>query len=96
MERRADFSDIPNNIGRRPVPEACGSIAGMTSSPNWLQRYREGQRDQVWAELREAGGAVRQPGLMREAQLVCDEMARIPQPGPAARLTSESASATGR
>ena len=48
----------------------------MASSPNWLQRYREGQRDQVWAELRELGGAVRRPGLAQEAQLVCDEMAR--------------------
>ncbi len=48
----------------------------MASSPNWLQRYRAGQRDQVWAELSELGGAVRQPGLAQEAQLVCDEMAR--------------------
>ena len=48
----------------------------MTSSLNWLQRYREGQRDQVWAELRELGGAVRRPALAQEAQLVCDEMAR--------------------
>jgi hypothetical protein len=48
----------------------------MASSPNWLQRYRAGQRDQVWAELSELGGAVRRPGLAQEAQLVCDEMAR--------------------
>ena len=48
----------------------------MASSPNWLQRYRAGQRDQVWAELRELGGAVRRPGPAQEAQLVCDEMAR--------------------
>jgi hypothetical protein len=48
----------------------------MASSPNWLQRYPAGQRDQVWAELRELGGAVRRPGLAQEAQLVCDEMAR--------------------
>jgi hypothetical protein len=48
----------------------------MASSPNWLQRYREGQRDQVWAELRELGGTVRRPGLAQEAQLTCDEMAR--------------------
>ena len=48
----------------------------MTSSQNWLQRYREGQHDQVWTELRELGGAVRRPGLAQAAQLVCDEMAR--------------------
>jgi hypothetical protein len=48
----------------------------MASSPNWLQRYGEGHHDQVWAELRELGGAVRRPGLAQEAQLVCDEMAR--------------------
>ncbi len=54
----------------------CGIIARVTSSQNWLQRYREGQHDQVWAELRELGGAVRRPGLEQEAQLVCDEMAR--------------------
>jgi hypothetical protein len=48
----------------------------MASSPNWLRRYRAGQRDQVWAELRELGGAVRRPGPAQEAQLACDEMAR--------------------
>lgn len=54
----------------------CGSIVRVASSPNWLQRYRAGQRDQVWAELRELGGEVRLPGPAQEAQLVCDEMAR--------------------
>jgi hypothetical protein len=41
----------------------------MASSPNWLQRYREGQRDQVWAELRELGGSVRRPGFAQEATI---------------------------
>ncbi|SRR6266702_4636317 len=48
---------------------------GTVSPPNWLDRYRAGQRDRVWHELRQLGGAVREPGLMEEAQLVCDEMA---------------------
>jgi hypothetical protein len=51
-------------------------MPAVSGQRDWLQRYREGQRDQVWAELRELGGAVRQPGLAQEAQLVCDEMAR--------------------
>ena len=49
---------------------------GMVSSANWLDRYRAGQRHQVWHELRQLGAAVREPGLSEQAQLVCDEMAR--------------------
>lgn len=48
----------------------------MVPPPNWLDRYRAGQRDQVWHELRRLGGGVREPGLREEAMLVCDEMAR--------------------
>ena len=48
----------------------------MTTSPDWLRRYRDGYRDQVWQELRQLGGAVREQVLAEEAQLVCDEMAR--------------------
>lgn len=48
----------------------------MASPPNWLDRYRAGQRDRVWHELRQLGAAVREPGLREEAVLVCDEMAR--------------------
>ncbi len=44
-------------------------------SPDWLARYRAGQRDLVWHELRQVGSAIRKPGLVDEAQLVCDEMA---------------------
>lgn len=42
---------------------------------NWLARYRSGHREQVWHELRQLGAAVREPGNLAEAQLVCDEMA---------------------
>jgi hypothetical protein len=49
---------------------------GMVSPANWLDRYRAGQRDQVWHVLRQLGSAVREPGLSEQAQLVCDEMAR--------------------
>lgn len=48
----------------------------MTSAPNWLSRYHDGQRAQVWHELRQLGNRVRESGLFEEAQLVCDEMAR--------------------
>ncbi len=48
----------------------------MVSSANWLDRYRAGQRDRIWHELRQLGSVVREPGLFEEAQLVCDEMAR--------------------
>ena len=47
----------------------------MTSSPNWLSRYREGQRNEVWHEFRQLGSSIREPDLVEEAQLVCDEMA---------------------
>jgi len=43
---------------------------------NWLARYRDGQREQVWHELRQLGAAVREPEFRAEAQLVCNEMAR--------------------
>lgn len=46
------------------------------SSGSWLARYRAGQRKQVWHELHQLGSAVREPELMEEVQLVCDEMAR--------------------
>ncbi len=44
-------------------------------SPDWLSRYRDGQRALVWHELRQLGAAVREPGLIEETRLVCDEMA---------------------
>src|SRR5215510_9163469 len=40
---------------------------------DWLARYRAGQREQVWYELRQLGAGVREPEI--RAQLVCDEMA---------------------
>jgi hypothetical protein len=48
----------------------------MATNRDWLARYRAGHRMQVWHELRQLGGAVREPELRTEAQLVCDEMAR--------------------
>ncbi|MBT8225861.1 MAG: hypothetical protein HKP61_14330 [Dactylosporangium sp.] len=48
----------------------------MRSSPRWLSRYQDGQREQVWQELRQLGSAVRMSEWVEEAQLVCDEMAR--------------------
>jgi hypothetical protein len=53
----------------------CGRILDVESTGNWLDRYRRGQRDLVWHELRQLGSAVREPGRSEEAQLVCDEMA---------------------
>lgn len=47
----------------------------MTTSPRWLSRYRDGQRQQVWHEFRQLGAAIRDSDLADEAQLVCDEMA---------------------
>lgn len=45
-------------------------------SPRWVERYRGGEREQVWHELRQLGAAVRKGAVRDEAQLVCDEMAR--------------------
>jgi hypothetical protein len=44
-------------------------------TPDWLARYRAGRRAEVWHELRQLGGAVREVEFRAEAQLVCDEMA---------------------
>ena len=44
-------------------------------STNWLKRYRSGEREQVWWELRQLGAAVRAPEVVSEALAVCDEMA---------------------
>jgi hypothetical protein len=46
------------------------------ASQGWLDRYRSGEREQVWHELRQYGDRVRTDDLAREAQAVCDEMAR--------------------
>jgi hypothetical protein len=43
---------------------------------NWLARYRAGEHGQVWDELARLGDAVREPEVLDEIQLVCDEMAR--------------------
>ena len=65
--------------GRRRMSARCGSILGMVSPANWLDRYRAGQGDHVWHELRQLGSAVREPGVFEQAQLVCYEMARRPR-----------------
>ncbi|MBV1849439.1 hypothetical protein [Catellatospora tritici] len=49
----------------------------INREPRWLDRYQNGQHDQVWYEFRQLGGTIRShPELLDEAQLVCDEMAR--------------------
>jgi hypothetical protein len=48
----------------------------VSTGAGLLERYRKGQRQQVWQELRDLGDRVREPGLADEAQGVCDEMAR--------------------
>jgi hypothetical protein len=45
-------------------------------APDWLDRYERGERGEVWHELRQLGARVREPGLVEEARLVCDAMAR--------------------
>jgi hypothetical protein len=41
-----------------------------------LERYRSGDREQVWHALRQLGSRVREPEVAVEARAVCDEMAR--------------------
>ena len=45
-------------------------------SQGWPERYRHGEREQVWHELRQCGDRVREPDLAGDVQAVCDEMAR--------------------
>ncbi|WP_067500034.1 hypothetical protein [Actinoplanes sp. TFC3] len=63
----------------------------MISSPRWLSRYRQGQREVVWPELRQLGSAVRDSEWAPEAQLVCDEMARRAHLPPAAAADAHAA-----
>jgi hypothetical protein len=60
-------------------------------SPNWLARYRAGQRDLVWHELRQLGSAVRESGLVEEAQLLSSgSRVRILHGAPDQRLFGRS------
>ena len=43
---------------------------------DWLERYRRGDRESVWLELRQLGAAVRSEEHLADAVAVCDEMAR--------------------
>lgn len=42
----------------------------------WLERYQAGERDRVWAELRQLGAAVRHEAHLADATAVAEEMAR--------------------
>jgi hypothetical protein len=44
-----------------------GQDRGTVSSPRWLSRYQDGQRDEVWQELRQLGSA--DPGVRRRQAL---------------------------
>src|SRR5882672_6640963 len=59
---------------RRPTRKCQDQV--MPSTHSWLNRYRAGDRDAVWHELRQAGSQVRTPELIDDAQAVCGEMAR--------------------
>lgn len=48
----------------------------MGSHGDWPARYRDGEHDQVWRELRDLGDRVREPRYASAAQAVCDEWAR--------------------
>ncbi|MEV0215428.1 hypothetical protein [Micromonospora sp. NPDC050695] len=48
----------------------------MTERPDWMNRYVAGDHRQVWHEMRQLGGRVREPAFAAQAQAVCDEMAR--------------------
>jgi hypothetical protein len=50
-------------------------VSAETGSGPWLERYRRGDRELVWHELRQLGDRVREPDLAGDAQAVCDEMA---------------------
>lgn len=42
----------------------------------WVRRYLDGDRGEVWQQLRRLGGRVRDPEYLEAAQAVCDEAAR--------------------
>lgn len=53
-----------------------GTVMPVTTAPQWLKRYIEGEHEVVWHELRQFGARVRESAFASEAQAVCDEMAR--------------------
>lgn len=48
----------------------------MNERLGWMDRYVAGEQDQVWHEMTQMGGRVRDLEFAAEAQAVCDEMAR--------------------
>jgi hypothetical protein len=48
----------------------------MPSADSLITRYRAGDRDAVWQELRALGAGARSPERVADAHAVCDEMAK--------------------
>ena len=47
----------------------------MVVMTTWIDRYRAGEREEVWEDLRSLGTEVRTDAYRSDAQAVCDEMA---------------------
>lgn len=54
----------------RTALTGSGRMSAVTAAPNWLARYRDGGRDEVWTEMRELGQDISDPPWAGEAQPV--------------------------
>jgi hypothetical protein len=61
---------------RDPTPSEeplAGTNPRRAVASGWTARYRAGEREQVWREMREAGEAVRDAGVVEHARAVAVE-----------------------
>src|SRR6516164_3436367 len=70
---RGTSARCPALQGARPRLPESSSTGGASVMASYLKRYRQGECEQVWAELLALGGRVREPGLYAEAQSVAHE-----------------------
>jgi hypothetical protein len=64
LERAGWKPPAPRARVTKPVP----------ANPRWLERYRAGEHEAVWREIRELEDSVREPAARKEAQAVAAEM----------------------
>jgi hypothetical protein len=63
----------PERSGQRRATE--GERIVDVGTFGWLDRYHAGKHTEVWHEFRQIGAAIHEPGVVEEAELVCDQMA---------------------
>jgi hypothetical protein len=60
-------------VSTMAVPAGSSSNGASRDMPGYLERYRRGEWEDVWADLVDLGGHIREPPLVAEAQAVARE-----------------------